>query len=160
MADKDTYVLKFDGACKGNPGASGGGAIMYRVDDTGAQHEIFRCGVYIPHATNNQAEYAGLIAGLKHAKKYGIKQLTIVGDSQLVVRQITGRYRVNSPNLIAQYTEAKKLMENFEARVTHVLRHFNSDADAVANSVVLNRADLCVSTQFGASEVCMACPTQ
>ena len=81
MADKNTYVLKFDGACKGNPGVSGGGAIMYGVDDTGAQHEIFRCGVYIPHATNNQAEYAGLIAGLKHAKKYGIKLRTSTSDA-------------------------------------------------------------------------------
>lgn len=152
------YILKFDGACKGNPGVSGGGAIIYRESSTGNE-EVIRCGVFLPSATNNQAEYAGLITGLKHAKFIGVKHLTIIGDSQLIVKQLNGKYAVRSQNIIKYYSEAKKLLQSFESvTVEHVLRTFNADADAVANHVVACRADLCVSNPCAFQGECMACP--
>ena len=92
------HTLYFDGCSKGNPGRAGAGAVLY--DDTGS--EVFAESVFVGYrATNNEAEYTGLILGLTEALKRGITtELLVRGDSQLVIRQMQGKYKVNSPNLV------------------------------------------------------------
>ena len=85
-------------------------------------------------ATNNQAEYAGLIYGLNKAAELNINSLSVYGDSQLVIRQMTGKYKCKSPHLIDLHNEAKKLSEKFtHIEYTHVLRHLNKRADELSN---------------------------
>ena len=128
------YVLYFDGCCRGNPGASGTGAVLYR-DKT-----IFWQGSeFIGTRTNNQSEYMALILGLKNALDFGIKRLTVRGDSQLVINQMNGKYKVNSSPLLALHAQAKGLCKSFaEITFTHVYRNENTFADALANKAVDN----------------------
>ena len=99
----------FDGACRGNPGPMGIGALL--LENGKKIKEISKS---IGKGTNNIAEWSALIEGLKLAKAHGCRDLEVRGDSQLVIRQITGRYMVKSENLIPLYNEAKKLCRNFE----------------------------------------------
>lgn len=124
-------TLYFDGASKGNPGLAGAGAVLYDGDDI----EVYSESVFVGlKETNNVAEYTGLIIGLKAALNLGTKRLIVKGDSDLIVKQMNGAYKVKSPNLIALYEEAKKFAEQFE-KITfiHVYRHLNKRADELAN---------------------------
>jgi ribonuclease HI len=125
------HTLYFDGASKGNPGLAGAGAVLYEGGDI----EVYSESVFVGlKETNNVAEYTGLITGLKAALNLGTKRITVKGDSDLIVKQMNGAYKVKSPNLIALYEEAKKLAEQFE-KITfvHVYRHLNKRADELAN---------------------------
>lgn len=124
-------TLYFDGASKGNPGLAGAGAVLYEGGDI----EVYSESVFVGlKETNNVAEYTGLITGLKAALNLGTKRITVKGDSDLIVKQMNGAYKVKSQNLIALYEEAKKLAEQFE-KITfvHVYRHLNKRADELAN---------------------------
>lgn len=126
-----------DGASRGNPGEAGFG-LLFRHDD----HSREVCG-FLGTATNNVAEYAGLIAALTLATKEGLKELTVYSDSQLLVRQIQGQYRVKAPHLVPIFLAALKLRQNlarFEIR--HVPREENQEADQLANQAVDLRAPL------------------
>jgi ribonuclease HI len=91
------------------------------------------------NATNNRAEYAGLILGLQQAAEYGIKNLHVQGDSQLVINQIKGIYQCASPNLVSLYERAKELENNFEKiKYEHVLRHLNKRADYLSNVAIMD----------------------
>ena len=130
------YVLNFDGCSKGNPGPSGAGAVIYHNDA-----EIWSGHQFVgSHSTNNQAEYNGLLLGLNQAITLGIKQLHVRGDSMLVIKQMRGEFKVNSPNVIELYNSAKKLERQFE-KVTyeHVYRHNNTRADELSNTGVTLR---------------------
>lgn len=122
-------TLYFDGASKGNPGPSGAGAVLHVG---GSQRRVSKPLPF--RATNNVAEYVGLIEGLRLAQAAKVTHLQVIGDSELVVKQMTGKYRVNQPHLRHLHAEAKALVEGF-ARVTWrtVPRDDNRDADRQAN---------------------------
>ena len=124
--------MYFDGCSKGNPGRAGAGAVLY--DPQGA--EVFAESVFAGHsATNNEAEYTGLILGLNESLKRGITELQVRGDSQLVIRQMQGKYKVNSPNLVPLHQCASTLASKFsKIEFEHVYRNNNKRADALSNA--------------------------
>ena len=122
-------VLFFDGACRGNPGPMGIGAVLLEKGK-----KVKEISKSLGKGTNNIAEWSALIEGLKLAKAYGCRELEVRGDSQLIIRQITGRYIVKSENLIPLYDEARKLCRNFEKiSFKWVQREKNADTDALSN---------------------------
>ena len=99
-----SYVMYFDGCSKSNPGPSGAGAVIYQDDI-----EIWGKAVYVgDKATNNVAEYSGLITGLEEANNMEISNLVVRGDSMLVIKQMKGEYKVKSLSLYPLYEKAKK----------------------------------------------------
>jgi ribonuclease HI len=129
------YVLHFDGCSKGNPGFAGAGAVIYEEGQ-----EIYAKAVFVgEHETNNVAEYTGLIIGMQAAVERGIRKIVVRGDSQLVIRQMKGEYKVKSPGLLALYQQAKKIERHF-ASVTyqHIYREQNARADALSNQGLSN----------------------
>lgn len=126
-----TYLLRFDGGSRGNPGLAGAGFVLY--DEEG--QEIW-CGWKYHHeaATNNLAEYLGLFCGVKCARSFGVERLVVEGDSQLIVRQLNGQYKCREESLKKFYnavTQEAKLLEYFEIR--HIPRDQNKRADWLAN---------------------------
>jgi ribonuclease HI len=126
-------VLYADGGSRGNPGPAGAGAVLF--DDKGETvEELSR---FLGSATNNVAEYEGLIMGLEAALKRGASSLEVKLDSELLVKQINGQYRVKSPHLKPLFQKAKALLDRFDqVRVSHVRREFNKDADRLANQAM------------------------
>ena len=127
------FKLMFDGGSRGNPGLSGAGAVIYHGDDE-LWFESFFVGM---NATNNHAEYAGLILGLQQAKLLNIKRIKVVGDSLLVINHMKGKYKCRSNNLIELYDKAKELTSYFEEiKFEHVLRNKNRRADELSNIAI------------------------
>ena len=128
------FVMNFDGCSKGNPGIAGAGAVIYNNEI-----EILSNTFFVGEkATNNHAEYAGLILGLQQAVELDIKRLLVIGDSQLVINHMKGIYKCSSPNLIELYDRAKQLEKQFdEIFYEHVLRNFNKRADVLSNEGIL-----------------------
>ena len=128
------YKMNFDGCSKGNPGLCGAGAVIYYKND-----EIWAESFFVgENATNNRAEYAGLILGLQQAIELKISTLHVQGDSQLVINQMKGLYQCNSQNLIPLYERAKELESNFEKiHYEHILRHLNKRADHLSNIAIM-----------------------
>jgi ribonuclease HI len=124
------WLLAVDGAARGNPGPAGCGAVIY--DSSGAVvHELSK---YLGHATNNVAEYQGLLMGLRAALELGQKNLVIQTDSQLIVRQLTGAYRVKDEKLKVLFEQARGLLRRLDSyRIVHVGREMNKFADRLAN---------------------------
>ncbi|MCL4464712.1 MAG: ribonuclease HI family protein [Chloroflexi bacterium] len=128
-----TAILHSDGASWGNPGESG---IAYVLKD-GRGRELAAEARYIGKATNNVAEYRALIAGLEKARSLGIEELDIRLDSELVVSQLNGSYRVRAAHLYQLYTRALALLTSFpKVAVRHVPRSQNSRADALAAGAI------------------------
>ncbi len=131
-----TYVLYTDGASRGNPGRAAIGAALYRVTDEGlrAVAEVSRdIGV----TTNNVAEYRAVIEGLETAERFHPDLVVLRADSQLLIRQLEGSYRVKSPNLKPLYERVRDLIARFpEVRLEHVPRAENAVADALANAAL------------------------
>ncbi|XP_031406317.1 uncharacterized protein LOC116214937 isoform X8 [Punica granatum] len=136
MLQLDSYVsctLEFDGASRGNPGLAGAGAVL-RAENGTVVHRL-REGVGI--ATNNVAEYRGLILGLRYALERGFKNIRVQGDSKLVCMQVQGLWKIKNQNMANLCKVAKELKEKFASfEIKHVLREFNSEADAQANLAV------------------------
>ncbi len=127
------YILFSDGACRGNPGIGGAGAVI--TDSAGKI--IWEGKEYLGHCTNNIAEYKALILGLKGALSLGYKRLKINMDSELLAKQINGSYRVKNDNLKILMKEVRDLMNAFDkAEVQHVPRSRNSHADKLANQAI------------------------
>jgi ribonuclease HI len=119
--------LYFDGASIGNPGPAGYGYVI-RCGES-----VYKGSGYIGEATNNVAEYTGLIEGLKRCLELGCRELVIFSDSELVVRQLRGEYRVRSRRILPLYRAALELMGMFgSVEVQHVRREANSEADRLA----------------------------
>jgi ribonuclease HI len=131
--EKNNYILNFDGCSKGNPGLSGAGAVIYNNNI-----EVWGGYSFVDtSATNNQAEYTGLIIGLKYAVDNQIQDLLVQGDSQLVINQMTGKYKCNADKLVGLYKTAKALEKQIKTvQYAHVLRRFNSRADELSNMAV------------------------
>nr|AFK33324.1 unknown [Lotus japonicus] len=122
-------TLEFDGSSKGNPGSAGAGAVL-RAED--GSKVYLREGV--GNQTNNQAEYRGLILGLKHAHEQGYQHINVKGDSQLVCKQVEGSWKARNPNIASLCNEAKELKSKFQSfDINHVPRQYNSEADVQAN---------------------------
>ncbi len=126
------HTMYFDGCSKGNPGRAGAGAAIF--NEEGA--EVFAESVFAGYSTtNNEAEYTGLILGLNAALKQGITELQVRGDSQLVIYQMQGKYKVNSPKLAPLYQCATTLAAKFTSiGFEHVYRDKNKRADALSNA--------------------------
>jgi ribonuclease HI len=130
-------LLNCDGASRGNPGPAGAGAVLSSLDEK----PFAFLKRYLGHTTNNQAEYQALILGLSEARDRGIKRLTVRLDSELIVKQINGIYRVKNPGIKPLYEQARQLLAGFEqVRVMHVRRHLNSLADQMANKAIDDQA--------------------
>src|SRR5947208_7938112 len=122
----ERITIEFDGGSRGNPGPAGVGVVL-RAEDGTAIYTLGRC---IGRATNNVAEYRALITGLEKAKEMGAKSIIIRGDSELIIKQMRGEYRVKHPDMRQLYDEAQVLLHQFnEAKIEHNLRHKNELAD-------------------------------
>lgn len=122
-----------DGGSRGNPGPAGYGAV---IED--AQGRVAaRLSEFLGIQTNNYAEYSGLLAVLKWALENGHKRLRVVSDSELMVKQMKGQYKVASPTLRPLWEEAKRLSRQFDRfEMTHTLRGGNKEADRLANDAM------------------------
>ena len=126
----ERVIIATDGASRGNPGPAAIGATI--KDGQGTL--IARISRHIGIATNNQAEYQAVIAALNEALRLGARKVDISMDSELVVRQLSGRYRVKNAVLKSLYREVKRLLERLEIfTITHVPRNQNKEADQLAN---------------------------
>ena len=130
------YTMYFDGCSKGNPGEAGAGAVIYHNND-----EIWSASLYVgDKKTNNVAEYTGMIIGLTEAINRNIKQLSVKGDSMLVIKQMKGEYKVRSTNLTELFTISTQLASQFDIiTFDHVYRHMNKRADELSNDGILLR---------------------
>jgi ribonuclease HI len=135
-----------DGGARGNPGPSGYGVVVQ--DQSGKK--IAALSEYLGHQTNNFAEYQGLIAALEYAVKHGHKALKVVSDSELLVRQIKGVYKVKNAALKDLHARAKELIAQLDwFSIGHVLRGHNQEADELANAAMdkgMGRAGTLVRT--------------
>ena len=126
-----------DGASRGNPGEAGFG--VHATDETGA--EVASLYGYLGRATNNVAEYEALLHALRWALGRGARRLSVFSDSELVVKQMNGAYKVKHPDMQARHREALGLLRRFEkAAIAHVPREQNRAADRLANQALDERA--------------------
>ena len=122
-----------DGGARGNPGPAGFGAVV--TDDAGLP--VAELSEFLGMRTNNFAEYSGLLAVLAWALEHGRPRVRVVSDSELMVKQIQGRYKVNSPDLRPLYEEAKRRIGQLDGfEILHALRHKNKVADRLANEAM------------------------
>ena len=120
-----------DGASRNNPGEAGGGIVLRDGEDEWTKSK------YFGRKTNNEAEYLALIEGLKLAREHGAgKKLEVFMDSELIVKQIKGEYKVKKNTLIPLFTEVKTLLRGVDWSITHILRNNNRDADKLANQAI------------------------
>jgi ribonuclease HI len=132
----EPYIMQFDGASKANPGNSGAGYVILNAKREKVYSNYMNLGI----KTNNQAEYSGMIYGLKSAQNLGIKNLEVAGDSQLIIYQMTGKYQVKNEALKPYHKEAKLLEAGFEKiSFNWIPREQNSEADALSNQGVMAR---------------------
>ncbi len=130
------YVLYTDGASRGNPGEAAIGAVLYRESD-GALVEVGSVSERIGRTTNNVAEYRAVIAGLELAAAHEPDRLVVRADSQLLVRQLAGEYRVKASNLQPLYRRVRTLVAGLgPVRFEHVRRERNTVADGLANAAL------------------------
>lgn len=126
------YYLNTDGGSRGNPGPAGIGGVLKN-----GKEEVATFAKYIGEKTNNQAEYAALIVGLAQAHKKGVKEIICRLDSQLIVKQLNGEYRVKHVMMKPLFAQVKKLEKEFSAiSYVHVRREKNTEADALVNKAL------------------------
>jgi len=129
-------IANIDGGARGNPGPAAYGAVMR----DGKGEVIAELAEYLGMQTNNFAEYSGLLAALEYAVREKAASVKIFSDSELLVRQIQGRYKVNHPVLKELFQKAKSLITNFKYfSIEHVLRERNKEADRLVNKVLDQR---------------------
>jgi acyl dehydratase/ribonuclease HI len=149
------YTANIDGAARGNPGPAAYGVVVRRPD--GSTHESL--GKYIGRTTNNVAEYYALIAALDYAAASGIKRLRVYSDSQLIVNQIKGLYKVKHPDLRPLHERAKKQAASLETfTIQYVPREQNRDADDLANAALDSTSG--VKPAYGAAPAKVVSPAK
>jgi ribonuclease HI len=127
------YRANIDGGSRGNPGPAAYGVVIRDAKGD----VVARLKKYIGRMTNNVAEYYGLIAALDYVQSQGVKALRIESDSELLVKQMRGQYKVRSPELQPLYERARKMAAALESfRIDHVYREQNREADALANEAM------------------------
>jgi len=126
-------IAHSDGGARGNPGPAGYGVVI--KDESG--HKVAALKEYLGHQTNNFAEYQGLIAALEYALEHGPKALKVISDSELLVRQIKGVYKVKNAALKDLHARAKDLISQLDwFSIGHALREHNQEADRLANEAM------------------------
>jgi ribonuclease HI len=140
-------LLQFDGGASPNPGPASGAYVLYsppvKQEGSICRLVIQEGYKFIPHATNNEAEYTGLILGLEAALNYGITDIEIEGDSQLVVNQVPGAWHVKTPALVPYRSKAANLYFKFQKRqIRHIPRELNSDADHLTREALQTRQEI------------------
>lgn len=139
--DPEDYIyhrllIYTDGAARGNPGESGAGVVL----KTPEGEEVGRFGRYLGQGTNNFAEYHALLLGLQHAQEFGASDITILSDSDLLVRQLSGEYRVRASHLRVLFEEAQRKLGEFEKyQIKRIERDKNREADSMANRAIDER---------------------
>jgi len=127
------FTAHCDGGSRGNPGPAGYGAI---VEDPRGR-VVARLSEFLGRQTNNFAEYKGLLAVLAWARQNGVRQLRVISDSELMVKQVQGQYKVASPALRPLWEEARRVSREFERfEISHTLRGGNKEADRLANEAM------------------------
>jgi ribonuclease HI len=128
------YLVAYsDGGARGNPGPAGYGVVIQ--DQSGKK--VAGLSQYLGHQTNNVAEYQGLIGALEYAIQHGAKALKVISDSELLVKQIRGEYKVKNPTLADLHGRAKQLIRQLDwFSIEHVLRGKNEEADRLANEAM------------------------
>jgi len=127
------FHANIDGGSRGNPGPAAYGVVMR----DGREEVVARLKKYIGQNTNNVAEYFGLIAALDYAQAHGIRALRVESDSELLVKQMRGQYKVKSEELKPLFERAKKMSQTLEMfRIEHVYREQNREADALVNQAL------------------------
>lgn len=129
--------LYIDGAARGNPGKAGIGVVLYRL----RKRVLEEVSEYIGETTNNIAEYKALLRALEKALEHGAREVVIYSDSELLVKQLKGEYRVKAPPLAPLYMEARRLLGGLVRwEVEHIPREENTRADALANLAIDSQA--------------------
>lgn len=126
------YKLFIDGASRNNPGPAGAGIYLLKDDNA----IVVKKGYFLGTKTNNQAEYLALVLGIHYAKKHmNVRNdcLLIFSDSELLVKQVRGQYRVRNPELKKIHNVVLALLNDVTYSLCHVLREYNQDADSLAN---------------------------
>jgi ribonuclease HI len=139
------WTLQFDGASRGNPGLGGAGAvILEKCQTTEIVTELWSGSFYLgTNVTNNQAEYSGLIEGLKQVISFQLPSILIQGDSELIIRQINSVYKVNNEILKGFHKESIDLLSKIPSyRFAHIRRELNNRADQLANEGVDRQSNL------------------
>jgi ribonuclease HI len=136
--EENYYLLQFDGLSVPNPGASTSGAVIF---SPGSPRKVLaEKAHFIKHATNNEAEYGGLILGLELAKQLKIENLLIEGDSQLVIYQTEKRWKAKDLRMAKLQEIVQELLKSFNfIGIRHVRREFNTHADALTNECIKSR---------------------
>ncbi|HHY16713.1 MAG TPA: ribonuclease HI family protein [Firmicutes bacterium] len=125
-------TIYIDGASRGNPGPASCAAVV--LAEGFPEREL---GLFLGSATNNIAEYSGLLLGLQEAKDMGAEEVLVFSDSNLCVQQVKGKFKVSSPNLIPLYNKAKRALRHFSKwEITHIPREQNKRADSLTNKVL------------------------
>ncbi|MDH5718127.1 MAG: ribonuclease HI family protein [Spirochaetia bacterium] len=138
------YIVMADGASRGNPGKSSLGVVCFFLEDESNvpsleefkknnESTVFKISKRLEDGTNNEAEYQALIEGLFECQKRDIKSPIVFLDSELLVRQMSGIYKIKSPKLKNYYEKAFNLMNELKAKILHVKREKNKIADYLAN---------------------------
>ena len=126
--------LYCDGACRGNPGPSGAGALL---KDSRGGAVLARLCKALGRGTNNEAEYAALLLGLREARNRNASRVHVYADSELVIKQLNGVYRVKHPVMRERHQEAMRLLGQFQSwSASHVPRERNTEADFLANQAL------------------------
>jgi len=131
-SESENFKLYTDGASRGNPGLAGAGFVLL----DGANNELLSGKKFLGEKTNNEAEYYALILALEKISEIGINKIDIFLDSELIVKQLKGEYKVKNKRLIKLYDRVKNLLRNFEYTVSHVKREKNKVADKLANEAI------------------------
>ncbi len=133
IKQKKLLVINTDGGARGNPGPAGIGVVI----KTEAGELLYSYGAYIGTTTNNVAEYSALVKALEEAINLGATQVKIQMDSELIVKQMTGVYKIKQPVLQTLATQVLSLLRKFEGyNFVHVRREFNTEADAKVNEAL------------------------
>ena len=145
VKESECYLLQFDGLAQPNPGEASSGAILYSP----SREPVYETGEYIKFATNNAAEYTGLIIGLRLALEKGVTNLLVEGDSQLIIFQAQGKWKVKNENLKKYNKEVCNLVSQFEfIAMRHIRRELNKDADRITNEVVKSKETFVMEYEY------------
>jgi len=141
---EEAWLMQFDGAANPNPGPASSGAVLWSPKDfEGKRKAVFEMGKYLGRATNNIAEGQGILLGLKMAAMRGVRELLIEGDSELIIFQHTGRYRVSDKNLKVWWSEVQAAMMDETAfdwiAIRQVPREQNERADSITKEVLARK---------------------
>jgi ribonuclease HI len=132
MNDADEFIIHTDGGARGNPGPAAYAFVIERPD-----RPAFEEKAYLGQTTNNIAEYTGLVKALERAKNLGARRVVVYSDSELMVRQMTGQYKVKNEGLIPLYRQAAAFSRGFESfAIHHVRREQNKHADRLCNEAL------------------------